>query len=848
MAYQPKSYKKFVATAATATLVATAVVPAAFADEVKPAAFTDVAQQYEAAVNFVVEQNIAKGLSETQFGVGAQIKRGDAAIMIANAAKINNPEAPASGFSDVPTRGVLAINSLKAAGIINGKSATNFGFNDSITRGEAAIMFANAFDLTGDITKVKFSDVSSRYLNAVAALVEEGVTNGISATQFGTSNNIKRGDFARFVYALEEYIVDEEVAAGVTALNAKQIAVSFSAAVNPETLFVDGKEGAFKANTVVVNSLDNKAAGTLTGKLSTDGKTLTIETQNGLKGRYDVKVENLETTTDEVVKDIFETITVNDTIVPAIASTQTVNANQVKVTFSEPLQSLGNVTFKLADGTPVTDITNNFNAVTNNKEVTFSFGPSVKAGTSVVATFVGTQDYAGNLISPNPSTTTLFKGNVDGVEPVVTSVTPLNAREFEVNFSEALIANPSISLVGYTGTLKVTKDEKIPTKYLVETSSPVSGLQTVQVSNYTDLSGEAGEAFSRVINFVADVTAPKLQSSSVVTVNGIEYLQLTFDESVTKNAALNNLDVTGTKVVDYVTTPVSIENIPATDLVPVTDSKTSFRIALADLLDGTGNDVEGASYNLTVTGENASSVDVGLVQDISGNVGATNVTASFKRVADGTPASNTKATINTAVGANGIAVVDNNTLTVGFNQPVDGVTATNVANYVIDGAVVETAILNPAATDGTQTVTLKLASNSNLFTGARNVTISNVKAKNGLAMDVYRTTETLSENVSPTITSARLTTPTTAEVTFSEAVTNGTGTDFQLLVGGKAVTNTVATSTPTAATNTLTVTFGTAVTAADLAAGLSLSAVSTIDVQDAATNKVSASSVVTVTQ
>src|SRR5690606_6751595 len=113
MAYQPKSYKKFVATAATATLVATAVVPAAFADEVKPAAFTDVAKQYEAAVNFVVSNNISQGLTATTFGVSADIKRGDAAIIIANAAGLNDEDAPKSGFSDVPARGALQINSLK---------------------------------------------------------------------------------------------------------------------------------------------------------------------------------------------------------------------------------------------------------------------------------------------------------------------------------------------------------------------------------------------------------------------------------------------------------------------------------------------------------------------------------------------------------------------------------------------------------------------------------------------------------------------------------------------------------------------------------------------------------------
>ena len=217
MAYQSNSYKKFVATAATATLVATAVVPATFAAEVKPAAFSDVGASYEAAVNFVIANNIAKGLSETQFGVQSQIKRGDVAIMIANAANLNNEDAPSAGFTDVPKRGALAINSLKAAGVVNGKTATNFGFEDSITRGEAAIMLTNAFDLEGNVKDLKFTDVSDRYDEAVAALVANKVTQGINATQFGTENPIKRGDFAKFLFALEEYIVDQTTTPAATA-------------------------------------------------------------------------------------------------------------------------------------------------------------------------------------------------------------------------------------------------------------------------------------------------------------------------------------------------------------------------------------------------------------------------------------------------------------------------------------------------------------------------------------------------------------------------------------------------------------------------------------------------------
>src|SRR5690606_16788832 len=110
--------------------------------------------------------------------------------------------------------------------------------------------------LKGNTADVKFTDVSDRYKAAVAALVANDVTNGISATQFGTSNNIKRGDFARFVYALEEYIVDPAEAAvqSVTASNGT-VAATFNVA--PETAPV-------AADFVVTRSINGGASETVT--------------------------------------------------------------------------------------------------------------------------------------------------------------------------------------------------------------------------------------------------------------------------------------------------------------------------------------------------------------------------------------------------------------------------------------------------------------------------------------------------------------------------------------------------------------------------------------------------------
>ncbi|MCZ2257580.1 S-layer homology domain-containing protein [Sporosarcina sp. G11-34] len=206
MVLKTNNYKKFVATAATATLVATAIVPGASAG-VTTASFTDVPASYKEAVNFVVSNNFALGEKPTSFGIDNNIKRGDFASILAKAAGLMDDKAPASGFSDVVARDAIAVNSLKAAGVINGVSATKFGSADPIKRGDAAIMLQKALELdTGD-AKADFSDVKDRYKDAVAALVNLKVTNGQTATQFGTDSNIKRGDFAKWLYALKDFVV-----------------------------------------------------------------------------------------------------------------------------------------------------------------------------------------------------------------------------------------------------------------------------------------------------------------------------------------------------------------------------------------------------------------------------------------------------------------------------------------------------------------------------------------------------------------------------------------------------------------------------------------------------------------
>ena len=185
-------------------LVLSMVIPVVAA-EPSSTVFTDVSKRYSESVDYLVANQFSNGISPTQFGTGLPITRGSAAIILANALGVTNGDAPASGFVDVPKRGMPAINALKEKGIIGGKSATKFGFDELLKRGEVALMLANAsaYNLKGNQGTPTFVDVNARYREAVAGLVEHGVTNGKTEHRFGTDDHIKRGEYAIFIYKAE---------------------------------------------------------------------------------------------------------------------------------------------------------------------------------------------------------------------------------------------------------------------------------------------------------------------------------------------------------------------------------------------------------------------------------------------------------------------------------------------------------------------------------------------------------------------------------------------------------------------------------------------------------------------
>lgn len=109
------------------------------------------------------------------------------------------PEPKPTHFTDVAPRYTEAVNYLYVEGISHGISATQFGTGKTIKRTDAAIMLGKALQL--DITDVPesgFTDVPDRdqAREYISALKAAGIVNGKSDTSFGAHDNITRGEMA----------------------------------------------------------------------------------------------------------------------------------------------------------------------------------------------------------------------------------------------------------------------------------------------------------------------------------------------------------------------------------------------------------------------------------------------------------------------------------------------------------------------------------------------------------------------------------------------------------------------------------------------------------------------------
>ena len=175
-------------------------------DEVLTSRFEDVKPGlfYFDPVEWAVEKGITTGATATTFNPDGQCSRAEVVTFLWRAAGEPEPTTTENPFDDIQEgafyyKAVLWANEKN---ITNGLSADKFGPFVKCNRAQVVTFLWRAQNEPASDAEVSFTDVKDGlfYSTAVAWAVEKGITNGISATEFGVDGICNRAQVVTFLY------------------------------------------------------------------------------------------------------------------------------------------------------------------------------------------------------------------------------------------------------------------------------------------------------------------------------------------------------------------------------------------------------------------------------------------------------------------------------------------------------------------------------------------------------------------------------------------------------------------------------------------------------------------------
>ena len=172
----------------------------------KASVFTDVpsSQYYYEPVYWALDQGITTGMTATTFVPGGECTRAQVVTFLWRANGSPKPKSSTSPFKDVK-KGAWYYDAVLWAvenGITNGMSATTFAPGQVCTRAQV-VTFLWRNQKGGKATASNpFKDVKKGawYYDAVLWAVGKKITNGMSATTFGPDQNCTRGQIVTFLW------------------------------------------------------------------------------------------------------------------------------------------------------------------------------------------------------------------------------------------------------------------------------------------------------------------------------------------------------------------------------------------------------------------------------------------------------------------------------------------------------------------------------------------------------------------------------------------------------------------------------------------------------------------------
>ncbi|MFE3576917.1 S-layer homology domain-containing protein [Lysinibacillus sp. NPDC059133] len=645
------------------------------------------------------------------------------------------------------------VQALVDAGIISGDEKGNFNPTKSITRAETAKIFKEAFELEAE-GDVDFKDVKKDiwYYDAVAAVVENGIFDGLSATEFAPDKNLTRSEAAKILveaFGLEGEADLKDFADASTvkpwAKSYLEVAVANGiikgSEVNGKTNLNPNASITRQEFAVVFSralEIDEEATVKVDKVEVVDAKTLNVTLTDGTKETVTLETAlepNKETEVTFTINDVEYTakVTYVVTTATAVKSVSATNLKQVVVEFDGKVDPAtaseeGNYTIT-GTNDPVVDtavVAEDGRSVTLNLVGQFENQASyklalnnIKAGDKVL----NVKDVA-------------FKP-LDNTVPTVAKVEALGNKTIRVHFSEPVKAAQT-SQFQIDGKVVVGSIQTNLNTVIIKLSSALTdGEHTLTVEGTEDYNNFKTVKADTKFNVVEDKTAPTV--ASVVSAS-FEKVVLKFSEPVEQVFASNIYWMQGGA------------KKQATSVKQLADDK----------------------YEFTFTGDNklvyTTDLYVTNVKDFSGNEIAKDTKVQVTPVIDQTRPEVISSTF--------VKDSNNKQLVIKFTKSLDKETAKKAANYVIkdkDGKTQAISSTVDVSKDKEVTITLlgNLKDNTD-YTLSVNGVSDDTTLKN--VMLPYTTTLSVKDVTPPELSSVTRLNDKQLYVAFNEAMaTSGDG-------------------------------------------------------------------------
>lgn len=566
-------------------------------------------------------------------------------------------------------------------------------------------------------------------------------------------------------------------------IDTNTFAITFSHAMKEEQLI--GLNKKLHDNISIVPKTDEKnvaaqALGALTATLSSDGKVLTVKSENIFNGLYGVAVSgNIEAKDGTKLYPYFDNITLYDTEKPHFTGFTTDESGLVvSLNFNEPINftnlaisdaSILSTTEK-ADITTISLLSNRLNYVVSEDKKSLLIDMTTVVPTDQNKVFsvkiFGIKDFAGNDPAQYPITAIFKSDTTPKAQARVTSIlrTGYNMVQAKfsrpINFPGYIFLSNGDSIQGIVD----SKDKTLVNYTLSSHSALLTGLQEVGVAFYDsyNVSPQDTTATQQIkykVNFTVTRELPKLVKTELVEMNENNIqgyvLKLTYDKDVTASAISGSLptrlngsngDIDSNRILSY--TALKDKN-------EITLILSAEQIAQAGL------------YTVTLPQM--------FVYDDYMNASVETV-VRFSRTASSSSALPAPVSIKQSD-------TDSSTILVVFKNKVDLDTAQRATNYTIVGTTVISAEVTDNSESGA-TVQLKIAPNTISSSNIYPVYVNGVSGYHNTytAMDQFSGIVYLRKNTEPKLMLVEYKYPLEIVLTFNEVV-SGVG-KFQVLDGG----------------------------------------------------------------